>query len=404
MNQNSVCRILKLSHRGIDSLSAPPDDWPSSNIEYTAAQEPNLKLVIFKQGANKARPPHKSWRLRYSFRGKKCTLTIGHYPSLSLEKALEIARNHKALISQGIDPRELREKTLTVCNFEEFVMNDFLPRATKSRKGIKDVKSRLDCHLLPTFRNRPLPSINKREISIWHSQLEDRISATTANRSLSLLSAILREAQDLELISVNPARGIRKAKESGPRTRVLSSEEFSRFVTALVKIIDTPQGAAIFLLLALGLQKMEILSLAWPDVDLDGNCVFIRENKVDIPRFVPLNSTAKEVFERLFAKRASTSNWVFPSNSASGHLQEIRRSFKTILNQAGIDSYRTHDLRRQFATNLLNNGVSIYEIKELLGHQDLRSTQIYAKLASNTLRVASETSATILELEMAKAS
>jgi site-specific recombinase XerD len=83
-------------------------------------------------------------------------------------------------------------------------------------------------------------------------------------------------------------------------------------------------------------------------------------------------------------------DWVFPSNSKAGHLLEIRRTFASILKQADISEFRLHDVRRTMASQLINSGASIYEVKEILGHQDIRSTQVYARLATSSIAKTSE--------------
>jgi integrase len=153
---------------------------------------------------------------------------------------------------------------------------------------------------------------------------------------------------------------------------------------------------ALYLLITLGLRKMEVLSLRWENIDLEKNTAFLADTKSGTPRHVILNSLALELLTEMASEIDDTNPWLFPSNSSSGHLTEIRKTFESITEQAEIDDFRIHDLRRSFASNLINAGVSIYEIRDLLGHADVRTTQIYAHLDKESLQTASEISAQVL--------
>jgi site-specific recombinase XerD len=84
-------------------------------------------------------------------------------------------------------------------------------------------------------------------------------------------------------------------------------------------------------------------------------------------------------------KKTSSSPYLFPSDSKQGHLLEVRKTFASILEEAKITGVRLHDLRRTHASMLINSGASIFDVKTILGHEDIRSTQIYARLATSSL-------------------
>jgi site-specific recombinase XerD len=105
---------------------------------------------------------------------------------------------------------------------------------------------------------------------------------------------------------------------------------------------------------------------------------------------VALNTQAHALLEAMKNERNQHIDWVFPSDSKAGHLLEIRKTFLSILEQAEITEFRLHDVRRTMASHLINSGASIYEVKEILGHQDLRSTQVYARLATSSIARTSE--------------
>jgi site-specific recombinase XerD len=146
---------------------------------------------------------------------------------------------------------------------------------------------------------------------------------------------------------------------------------------------------------------MEVLSLRWSNVHLKESRLYLPFTKAGKPRFVAINSQALQTLTEMAKTRRAGCDWVFPSASEKGHLLEVRRTFETITEKAGITGLKLHDLRRSFASLLINSGVSIYEVRDLLGRSDVRTTQVYAHLDVSTLRHATETAAVELEKAMA---
>jgi integrase len=275
------------------------------------------------------------------------------------------------------------------------VTEHYLTYAKRELRSYKDVENRVRLRLIPTFGKKPLTRITKRDISDLHLRLRDEISAVSANRYLAQMSGIFTRAIDTGHAKENPARGIPKFRENGPRKRVLASEELSRFGAELNKEVEAGNlsAKAIYLLLVTGLRKMEVLSLRWEHVDLDNQTAYLPQTKSGKPRHVFLNSAAVTLLRDMREKRGN-SPFVFPSGSKTGHMHEVRRTLSAVMRQAKIENLRLHDLRRSYASLLVNSGVDIFTIRDLLGHADVRTTQqAYAHLGSSTLRKATEVAA-----------
>lgn len=389
-----IGKSFRFTHRGIESLPPAPKDGSSSCIEYSDMQERGLRLAVFKSG-------FKSFRHRYTFLGKKQVLTLGEFPAVCVEEARRRVRENKVLLSQDLNPKDERNHLREALTFEEFVMVHYVPFASRERRSWRDIENRIKLRLLPTFGDDQLPRITKNQIASFHQKLRDDISAATANRYLALTSAIFNKAIEWGHVNDNPARGISKYKESGPRSRVLSTDELTRFMTALNEILDQPSARAIFLLISLGLRRNEVLSSTWSNIDFTRKQLYLPITKAGTPRHVNLNSLALELLQQMHKERDVINPWVFPSKSKTGHLNEVRKTFDTINKKAGIKQLRLHDLRRSFASNLVNAGVSIYEVRDLLGHADVRTTQVYAHLETAALQQASETAAEELRKALA---
>jgi site-specific recombinase XerD len=78
--------------------------------------------------------------------------------------------------------------------------------------------------------------------------------------------------------------------------------------------------------------------------------------------------------------------------------QNLYRSWNKARCAAGLRDFRLHDLRHSFASILVNNGVSIYEVQNLLGHASINTTKRYAHLAPETLRKSAQVAADVYSL------
>jgi len=375
-------KTRKMSIRVIESLPGPDPDSRSSNIEYSVAQESNLILAVYKNGS-------RSWRFKKTFRDDRLFITIGAYPVWGLEDAIERTREFKRLMDEGIDPREQQylEKNYL---FGAFIDDHFWPQAKGAYKSATNIRSMLDKRILDEFGNKPIARISKRQIADFHRRLVDEVSGVSGNRYLSTLSSIFQLGVELDLISTNPCRGVKKAKENKSRDRYLLDDEYVRFIKVAHEMIDRSSVKAILILSVLGLRKSELLSRTWDDLSFSDRLIYIRDPKNGESRYVALNTFSYDLLKRMHKERDKSSPWIFPSRSGSGHLLEVRRTFDTILKKADIKGLRLHDLRRSHATHLLNSGVDIVQIKEILGHKDLRSTQVYARLKTASLAKTSE--------------
>ena len=382
--KRSVCRKVKLTDRKVRELIGKPPKKDESAIEWTDMAEDNLKLCVYPSG--KA-----SWRQRGMLNGKKIFITIAQAHVMDLTEVREVVRKNKALLLQGIHPKdEMRlEESPTL---ETFIENDFLPYAENKYKSLRDIRSRLKGKIVPQFGHYRLSDIRKSDIVRYHEKLNEDVSAITANRTLSLLSSVLMRAVDLELIERNPARGIKKFYEGESRDRFLSDSELKRFFAALRSHLDTPQGKAIFLMIATGARRGEILGSRWEDFDGDSKALYIPDPKNRKPRYLALNSQAYGLLCEM-EKTRSSSPFIFPSNSSKGHLLETRRTFARIIKEAGIDDFRGHDLRRTNASILINGGAGLADVREALGHSNVQTTLTYARLSTASMAKTSEIAA-----------
>jgi integrase len=213
----------------------------------------------------------------------------------------------------------------------------------------------------------------------------------TINKYLVVLHAICRRAMKLHGLPANPVAMVEKRPNKKPaHIDVFSREE----VMALVGAAESELDGALYMTAAFtGLRMGELLALRWRDVDFELDSIHVRRSftglKDDTPksgreRTVPMASEVAERLARLRRREHFTSDedLVF-CGQLGGHLNssDVRSRYKRALGAAGLRQLRFHDLRHTFGTHAIRNADS-REVMEWMGHQDLKTTQIYLSYKS----------------------
>lgn len=208
------------------------------------------------------------------------------------------------------------------------------------------------------------------------------VSAGTVNRYISTLSTAFEAALERGYARENPARKVKRAKETLSPVPYLADADIERLVAAAI-----PSLRPIIRLAAeTGLRRSELVGLAWPDVDLGANTILVRVSKSGKPRQVPLTPKAIEVLTTLRDSRAPTpmtgSHLVFPAYQGASR-DNVSHRFKHAAIKAGLPATRFHDLRHSFGSRLSRAGVPIPTIASLLGHSptSIAVTMRYARHA-----------------------
>ncbi len=153
----------------------------------------------------------------------------------------------------------------------------------------------------------------------------------------------------------------------------------------------TPRDRLLYLCgLLLGLRVSELVGLRVEDLDLDGGTCTVRHGKGDRDRALPIPARLLPELRSWIGTRRD--GWVFPSpRSKTGHLsaRAVQLSIRAAAARAGISRHTTpHKLRHSYATRLLQRGADIIEVRDLLGHSSVSTTQIYLSSEPERLRSA----------------
>jgi integrase len=214
-------------------------------------------------------------------------------------------------------------------------------------------------------------------------------SPSTVLRYMAVLShAFSIATKEWQWLDDSPMRKVSKPKEPRGRVRYLSDDERDALLKACAASKSADLHVAVMLALSTGARLMELMSLRWPQVDLQRRVITLTETKNGEIRSVPLTGKALEmVAERAKVRRIDT-DLLFPSKTDRHKPIDLHGPFSTALKNAGIKDFRWHDLRHTTASWLAMNGASLAEIAEALGHKTLAMVKRYAHLSNaHTIRV-----------------
>ncbi|HEY7336487.1 MAG TPA: site-specific integrase [Bryobacteraceae bacterium] len=230
----------------------------------------------------------------------------------------------------------------------------------------------------------------------WYRGLtEGGLSAGTAVRHFNVMHHMMEKACTLWSkdtgIDRNPADQVEVYRPDDQRERYLSVEEIRSLKVTLDQkmyragtreINRTFFRLRMIVLIAVttGMRMAEIFGLTWNDLRPTEGLIAVRAKlKGGRIRYVPMiPELAAEL--RKYPAVIGEEHLFPPKRSAKGERQRVESSFETLLQLAGIQNFRFHDLRHTFASWYMMNGGDLYELAKILGHSNIRMTERYAKL------------------------
>lgn len=280
---------------------------------------------------------------------------------------------------------------------------------------------RLDRHFVPLFGDTPLDQISKAKIEEWRKKRrKDGVSAHTIGRDLSDLRGLLSNAVDpLEVIEGSPLAAIRiKSAPSREVIRYLDRKEERRLFAALAerdadgiaarkrfnawrkergkelvtlgayKDALTPMA---IVALNTGVRPAELFRLTWAMLDWRAKVLTVewQVSKVRKTRRLPLNLAAVRALTKWNAQASLTKPdaLIFPGKGGKPY-SGAPKSWDELIAAASINAFAWKDMRHTFASKLVQRGVNLYVVKDLMGHASIKTTERYAHLAPTQGRAA----------------
>ena len=245
--------------------------------------------------------------------------------------------------------------------------------------------------LISNNLKKNLISLNNNEIRTF--LLNTSATARTKAHYLTVLNSFYKYLVFTDKLKNNPCYGIKSPKLEKKLPTYLTNEEIDKLLNMrLTKPVDYRNKAMLELIYATGARISEITNLELNQIDYD-ECVIRVTGKGKKERIIPFGDASskalKEYIEnyRVFLIKNDTCNYVFINkNGMKISRQMVFKILKSLAKKAGIEKeVSPHTLRHSFATNLLNNGADLRIIQELLGHENLETTEIYSHLQNKKI-------------------
>lgn len=238
--------------------------------------------------------------------------------------------------------------------------------------------------LLPVLGRKPINKIDKKDVKLALQQFNDDTGHTrTCQISRNALSAVMKLAIEEEKISENPAIGISVPNYKRQEKEIWTDEELKRFIATAVHDRLYPM---FLLMVVCGLRRGEVLGLRKCDCDLDKDVIRVRQQVVTINnkptittlkteasyRDIPIsNEVVSAILRKWIEEDAVDCELMFHTkNSTPIAPRNFARSYKKLVQKAGIKYLSPHSLRHSFCTDLCMSGADQKTNQALMGYSD----------------------------------
>ena len=278
--------------------------------------------------------------------------------------------------------KQLRDPALSGCPLDEIDIMD-VDLAFVSTVTLTDIYSYL------TYLSRDRVQHQNSPVSDYGLN-----AASRARKIATIRSFYNYLTNKMHLLRENPVKDIDSPKLQKSLPKYLTLDESLQLLSSVDGKNQERDYCILTLFLNCGLRISELVGLNMRDIQGDALRVLGKGNKV---RIIYLNDACQEALERYLAVRRPITGKDADALFLSSRNERISRSMvhamvKKRLSAAGIDStqYSSHKLRHTAATLMLQNGVDVRAVQEVLGHDHLNTTEIYTHIDNDALRVAAK--------------
>jgi site-specific recombinase XerD len=232
----------------------------------------------------------------------------------------------------------------------------------------------------------PIDKVEQRKIEEY-VQLRFQVSVHTSAKELRYIRSSFNWAVSQDFLQDSPCRKIKSIRIPEKQPLFLTSDDLQTLIGVIKNQIL--KDIIIFATYT-GLRRMEILTLQWDQIILDKKMLVLSNHnhltKSKRIRTIPLNEKAFDVISR---RIGNSKTYVFEKDGVPIYPDFITKNFKKCIKRANLNpKLKFHSLRHTFASWLVQKGASIYEVSKLLGHSNIKTTEIYAHLSTENFRKA----------------
>ena len=346
-----------------------------------------------------------TFRVYKWFKQSPINVTIGPYPTTTIEQARKETAKVLAQMVSGANPneqkKETRKKSLTFSQLFVQYMDDFkanIKNGSRRESSYVDHDKTWRNHIANILAKKQIHTLSQSDAKAFLNSIKQSKSYAIHNKVLTLLKALLNFGVRQEIVESNVFSSIKKMSDV-KRERFLQKHEITPFFDALAVEHQWVQDLVKTLLFT-GQRKHCVFSMEWNELNLEAGTWTIPTTKMKAkkPHTVALSIQVIEILNKRFNQRDNTTPFVFPSSaSQSGFVTEKSGEgsfWRRVTKRAGLWSedktkrLTMHDLRRTLGSWQAIQGVDINSISKSLGHSDIRITSdIYAHLNVENVRL-----------------
>lgn len=355
-------KAIKLTKSTVDKMQLSE----SGQVFYWDTELPGFGLRVGKKA--------KAFICERRIDGRTVRVTLGKHPALTAPMARKMAQETLGDMVKGVNPtaekHERKAKAVTLRQvFEEFIAGRSLkPRTVYDYKRVMEVA-------YGDWQRKSIVDISKDMVERRHKKIGDDRGHAYANLSARVLRSVLNFAVNKyennkgnSILPENPVSRLSKTKQwyrVERRTGHLKAHELKAWFDAVLAIDNPVIRDYMQFVLLTGCRRQEAARLRWDDVSFEDRSFFIRDPKNKNPITLPLSDYLVELMKD--RKAGNGSDFVFPADSASGHLAEPKKRVIAV-GEAINHHFTLHDLRRTFVTIAESLDISLYALKGLVNH------------------------------------
>jgi len=244
------------------------------------------------------------------------------------------------------------------------------------------------------YTNKSLADIDKQDIITYYEHLKTKpkkggaayLSESYINHHIYTLNVFFNYQLELGNITNNPMSTLEFPRPNSKPREIVTQQEVKTLFNAC---ITYRERAVLNLCYGLGLRRSEVFSLNTEDINFQTAQAIVREGKGKKRRVIPISESVLNGLKTyLESERTSTKTNAFITTKrgerAAG--DNLGGTLKKILDRTDIEKNITpHCLRHSIATHLLENGLSVENVRDFLGHKHLETTQIYTRVKNKQL-------------------